>query len=113
MRVTVILNSKIKKRNQVYENLLKLESSNVATKLTILETEHIGHGIQLSKEACSHSDCIVAAGGDGTLNEVANGIMQAELPKDKRPILAHFPCGSANDYARSVHISKNIDDLID
>lgn len=113
MRVTVILNSKVKKRNLVYENLLKLESSNVATTLTILETEYLGHGIQLAKEASLNTDCIVAAGGDGTLNEVANGIILSDLPKDKRPILAHFPCGSANDYARTVLITKNIDDLID
>lgn len=113
MRVTVILNSKIKRRAQVYETLLKLGSSNVATTLTILETEYLGHGIILTKEACKNSDCIVAAGGDGTVNEVANGIMQAELPKDQRPILAHFPCGSANDYARTIQISNNIEDLID
>jgi len=112
MRVTVILNSKVKKRNLVYENLLKLESSNVATTLTILETDFIGHGIQLAKDASYTSDCIIAAGGDGTINEVVNGILQSDLPKDKRPILAHFPCGSANDYARTVQISKNIDDLI-
>jgi YegS/Rv2252/BmrU family lipid kinase len=112
MRVTVIFNSKVKKRNLVYENLLKLESSNVATKLTILETEYVGHGIELAKEASFHSDCIVAAGGDGTVNETVNGIMLSGLPKEQRPILAHFPCGSANDYSRTVQISKNIDDLI-
>ncbi len=113
MRVTVILNSKVKRRNQVYENLLKLGSSNVATTLTILETEYIGHGILLANEACSNSDCIVAAGGDGTVNEVVNGILSSGLPKGERPFLAHFPCGSANDYARTVFITKNIEDLID
>jgi YegS/Rv2252/BmrU family lipid kinase len=85
----------------------------VATTLVILETEYIGHGIILAKEACSNSDCIVAVGGDGTVNEVVNGILSSELPKEKRPFLAHFPCGSANDYSRTVFISKNIDDLID
>lgn len=113
MRVTVILNSKVKRRNQVYENLLKLGSSNVATTLNILETEFIGHGITLAKEACSNSDCIVAAGGDGTVNEVVNGILSSEIPKEERPFLAHFPCGSANDYARTVFITKDIENLID
>ena len=112
MRVTVILNSKVKKRNLVYENLLKLESSNVATTVTILETEYVGHAIQLAKEASANADCIIAAGGDGTLNEVANGMMASTVSKENRPILGHFPCGSSNDYSRTVHITKNIDDLI-
>jgi lipid kinase YegS len=40
---------------------------------------------------------IVAAGGDGTLNEVVNGL--AQLPKDQRPQLAILPLGTANDFA--------------
>lgn len=48
-------------------------------------------------------DLIVAAGGDGTINEVVNGI--AGL--DKRPKLAIIPAGTTNDYARALHIPRN------
>ncbi len=113
MKIAVILNSKIRKHQQVYEQLTSLETSNVATSLSILETESVGHGIELTKNAAFYFDCILAAGGDGTLNEVVNGIMQSGLPKEKRPILAHFPCGSANDYARSVLIKNDIEHLKD
>lgn len=113
MRVIVVLNSKIKRRNQVYESLLKLGISQVATTLSILETEYVGHGIELAKNASSNCDCLIAAGGDGTLNEVVNGILLANLDKEQRPILGHFPCGSANDYARCVNITNDIEHLIE
>ena len=48
-------------------------------------------------------DLIVAAGGDGTINEVVNGV--AGL--DKRPKLAIIPAGTTNDYARALHIPRN------
>lgn len=49
-------------------------------------------------------DLIVAVGGDGTLNEVVSGLMQL---KEKRPLLGYIPQGSTNDFASSLHISKN------
>jgi diacylglycerol kinase (ATP) len=47
-------------------------------------------------------DLIVAAGGDGTINEVVNGI--AGLPK--RPMLGIIPVGTTNDYARALKIPR-------
>ena len=49
------------------------------------------------------SDLIVAAGGDGTLNEVITGLMRLE----KRPPLGYLPQGSTNDFAASLQISGN------
>ncbi|QOD85677.1 diacylglycerol kinase [Weissella viridescens] len=48
-------------------------------------------------------ELIVAAGGDGTINEVVNGI--ADL--DKRPVMAVIPAGTTNDYARALHIPRD------
>ena len=52
--------------------------------------------------ALSGVDLIVAAGGDGTIYEVVNGI--AGL--DKRPKMAIIPAGTTNDYARALHIPR-------
>lgn len=48
-------------------------------------------------------DLVVAAGGDGTINEVVNGI----APLKKRPKMAIIPAGTTNDYARALKIPRN------
>lgn len=48
-------------------------------------------------------DLIVAAGGDGTINEVVSGISGNE----KRPKLAIIPAGTTNDFARALKIPRN------
>ncbi len=52
----------------------------------------------------SNYDVFLVAGGDGTLNEVLNGIMKVE----KKPTLAILPGGTANDTAAILGINKNI-----
>src|SRR5438067_11819094 len=46
----------------------------------------------------SDAEVVVAAGGDGTVNEVVHGLMA--LPADARPALGVVPPGTANDFAR-------------
>ncbi|EPH96829.1 MULTISPECIES: diacylglycerol kinase [unclassified Enterococcus] len=48
-------------------------------------------------------DLVVAAGGDGTINEVVNGI----APLEKRPKMAIIPAGTTNDYARALKIPRD------
>ncbi|KRK71714.1 lipid kinase [Lacticaseibacillus nasuensis JCM 17158] len=48
-------------------------------------------------------DLIVGAGGDGTINEVINGI----APAPHRPKLAIIPAGTTNDYARALRIPRD------
>lgn len=47
-------------------------------------------------------DLIVAAGGDGTINEVVNGL----APLKKRPKVAIIPAGTTNDYARALKVPR-------
>lgn len=54
-------------------------------------------------------DIIVAVGGDGTLNEVVAGVSQYE----KRPKIGLIPMGTTNDFARAMHIPRNIEQAID
>lgn len=54
-------------------------------------------------------DLIIAAGGDGTLNEVINGMAE----KPNRPPLGVMPLGTTNDFARAMGIPKNWEDSCD
>ncbi len=55
------------------------------------------------RAALAGFDLIVAAGGDGTINEVVNGI----APLAKRPKMAIIPAGTTNDYARALKIPRS------
>ena len=69
-------------------------------------TVYPGHAIELAKQASEESyDMVIAMGGDGTVHEVMNGIMQA--PEHKRPILGVVPVGSGNDFAHGIGASKD------
>lgn len=50
-------------------------------------------------------DLVVCAGGDGTLDNTVTGIMQLERKIKRRIHMGYIPCGSTNDYARSLRIS--------
>jgi YegS/Rv2252/BmrU family lipid kinase len=68
-------------------------------------TEFQGHAIQLAQEAAAEGfDVVVAAGGDGTVNEVLNGLMSIGSTRDERPALAVIPIGRGNDFCFGVDI---------
>lgn len=54
-------------------------------------------------------DVVIAAGGDGTLNEVVNGL----AGKDYRPKFGVIPMGTTNDFARALQIPRDIDGAVD
>ena len=57
---------------------------------------------EASRATLDGFDLIVAAGGDGTINEVVNGI----APHRHRPKMAIIPAGTTNDYARALAIPR-------
>ena len=65
---------------------------------------------EAAKLACEREyDLIIAAGGDGTLNEVIHGIAQEE----KRPKVGIIPAGTTNDFARALRIPRDIKKAMD
>ncbi|MBY0755689.1 acylglycerol kinase family protein [Clostridium sardiniense] len=64
----------------------------------IIVTKESGHAIEVVKKITSKEKCIVySIGGDGTLNEVLNGIINSDSS------LAVIPAGSGNDFARTLY----------
>ena len=73
--------------------------------VTVHPTQSRGDAADAALYACDKQyDLIVCSGGDGTLNEVIQGVMKAE---NKLPI-GYLPAGSTNDFAKSAGISTNI-----
>ena len=79
-------------------------------RVDVRSTFEAGDGERLAREAAAEgADLVIAAGGDGTLNEVVNGIGAVS----SRPRLAVLPLGTANDFAGGLGIPADIAAAID
>ena len=75
----------------------------------LVRTERVGHGIQLASQAAMAGyEVIVAAGGDGTVNEVLNGLMEARQAGKNRPALGVLCTGRGNDFAPCIDIPADL-----
>jgi len=76
----------------------------------LIRTERPGHAIALARQAAAEGyDVIVAAGGDGTANEVLNGLMQARLAGEGTPVMGVLCIGTGNDFAYGAGIPKDLE----
>ncbi len=74
----------------------------------LVETEGPGHATDLAEEAARKGlDRIVAAGGDGTIGEVLNGLYRARRDAEL-PALAVIPLGTANDLVVNLGLPRTI-----
>ena len=74
----------------------------------IVYTEYAGHATELTQQAIrDKADCVIAVGGDGTVNEVARNLLYSEV------VLGIIPKGSGNGLARELHIPMDIRSAID
>ncbi len=72
------------------------------------------HATELAKKAAEDGfDVIVAAGGDGTANEVINGLMQYKQSNKKCPLMAVLPVGRGNDFAFGMDIPNGVGPSVD
>ncbi|MBC8105168.1 MAG: diacylglycerol kinase family lipid kinase [Anaerolineae bacterium] len=71
----------------------------------IVETSKPGDASDVAAQAVADRlDMIVAAGGDGTVNEVVNGMMSDSEPGNVKTVLAILPLGTGNDLARTLNV---------
>jgi diacylglycerol kinase family enzyme len=77
------------------------------TKLDVVHTTARGHALELARQAAVDGlDLVVALGGDGTVNEVVNGLL-ADGPGAGVPALAVVPGGSTNVFARALGLPES------
>ncbi len=78
-------------------------------KLEAITTEYRGHARDLGRQAAESKDIdlVVALGGDGTVNEVVNGLLHAGPDLDRLPGFAVVPGGSTNVFARALGLPND------
>lgn len=96
---------------QIRSNLLDIIDIFVKAgyEVTVYPTQAPGDAVAAVRERRTGYDIVVCSGGDGTLDEVATGMMQCE---EKLPI-GYVPAGSTNDFANSLKIPRNMSKAAD
>jgi diacylglycerol kinase (ATP) len=75
----------------------------------LVTSDYPGHALELAKKAAlAGIEVVVAAGGDGTVNEVLNGIMEAHQEGCKLPVMGVLCVGRGNDFAGSAGIPADL-----
>ncbi|MBX2899085.1 MAG: diacylglycerol kinase family lipid kinase [Cyclobacteriaceae bacterium] len=107
MTVAIILNGVCKKKKFFYQRILPGLQKEFA--VTVFETTYAGHATELARAAAGFT-VVIAAGGDGTLNQVLNGLLTAT--GNSLPALGLIPLGSGNDFAGAANLTTSAADLI-
>jgi len=90
-------------RQKVIEKLIYEQLNRSLFDYEIAYTKAAKHAMELSADAASRNvDIVVAVGGDGSVNEIARGLV------DTKTVLAIIPTGSGNGLARHLNIPINI-----
>ncbi|MCV2488715.1 diacylglycerol kinase family protein [Geodermatophilus sp. YIM 151500] len=106
MRALVVVNPAATTTTAKMRNVL-LGALASELKAEVAETSHRGHGRDLALGAVTEGmDVVVAVGGDGTVNEVVNGLL-ADGPGPHLPTLAVVPGGSTNVFSRALGRSRD------
>lgn len=105
MRVRLVVNPHSTSANPLIQEEAIARLSRVF-ELSVEQTQSRNDGVRIARAASDDSiDALVGLGGDGTINELANGLMCVDL--SKRPILGAIPAGNANVFARAMGYSKD------
>jgi len=113
MKIVFVVNNKKNRLAKVLPSLQQYcRQSNIGS-VQFISTQRKKHAIELAskitEKGCNY---LIAVGGDGTLNEVVNGMLQSNAPDNKYPIIGLLPYGSANDFARTANLSNSIEELV-
>lgn len=111
MKIAFIINSLLSSK----EKLERIFNPYVQDSINFqyFETEYAGHSIELAKRCKEDKfDWIISVGGDGTLNEIINGLIDEDNNQEVLPYLAMFPEGTGNDFSQSIKTTKDPAKLI-
>jgi YegS/Rv2252/BmrU family lipid kinase len=114
VKIVFVVNSRIKRREALIRRIDQCAQKYITIEIKVLKTLRKGHAVELAGQAAEKGcSCLVAVGGDGTLHEVVNGVMQSQTPAKDRPAIGLLPYGSANDFARTTRIIRSVEALFE
>lgn len=106
MRALLVVNPKATATSERVRDVLTHALAS-EVKLDVVQTRARGHALELAAQAAVEGlDVVVALGGDGTVNEVVNGLL-ADGPRGGLPALAVVPSGSTNVFARALGLASS------
>lgn len=103
-----IVNGIASKKSWFYK--IALPSIRPYFNVEVFETRAAGDATRLASEASERKkfDAIIAAGGDGTINQVVNGMLRPGSNDMPTPVMGILPLGSGNDFARVIGATRNL-----
>jgi diacylglycerol kinase (ATP) len=110
-RAIIILNGISLKKKLFYHEYLPAISDIYDVEVHETVSRNDGR-ILASRFSDQNVDLIVAAGGDGTLNQVVNGILKGREQEQNVPAVGLIPIGSGNDFARGVGLKTTVDHVV-
>ncbi len=109
MKNAVIIYNGIKKNNYFFENISYISTyfEKKQFNVIIYETKCVG---DLSRyvESLEDLDLIIISGGDGTMNELTNGLYKLTY----QPEVLYFPTGTVGDFAHSLSLKSDVDYIL-
>lgn len=106
MRALLVVNPKATTTSERGRDVL-VRALSSEIDLRVEYTQRRGHAAELARLATEERvDVVIALGGDGTVNEVVNGMLR-DGPGEKVPALAVVPGGSTNVFARALGLPKD------
>jgi len=109
MRIAFIINANSRKARNEFATI----RAQTQCEHTSYFTSGIGSAAEIAASCLLKNYSHLAVfGGDGTLNEVFNALMNSEKSADELPIMIIHPCGTGNDFARNFNLKDNPEDFI-
>jgi YegS/Rv2252/BmrU family lipid kinase len=107
-KYAIILNPQAGRgKGRKFQDILSVKARKSLGSVEIFQTEYSGHAKKIANHIKNDYSVIIAAGGDGTIHEIVNGMMHGSAA------LAAIPIGSGNDFVKMLDLPGELEKAIE